>query len=81
MNYYVDKSQVKKIKTFYRVLSLFVSLCALLALFSILAFGMKESLVGGLTASLVPIVFLYVCVPIVFSGYPPKFLMWTLGKK
>lgn len=81
MSYFVDKHQVKKIKTFYRALCIFVSLCALLALFSILAFGVKESLVGGLAASLVPIVFLYICIPIAFTGYPPKILMWTLGAK
>ncbi|MCE9687666.1 hypothetical protein LZP73_15870 [Shewanella sp. AS16] len=81
MSYFIEKNQVQKIKTFYRVFCFFICLCSLLGLFGALAFGTRENLVGGLVAALVPALLLYICLPIVFSGYPPKFLMWTLGKK
>lgn len=81
MSYFVEKNQVKKIKTFYRVFCFLICLCSLLGLLGALAFGVKENLVSGLAAALVPVLLLYICLPIVFTGYPPNFLMWTLGKK
>ncbi|MCU7951914.1 MAG: hypothetical protein KZQ64_00640 [gamma proteobacterium symbiont of Bathyaustriella thionipta] len=81
MSFLVNKNKVKKIKTTYRVFCFFISFFSLIGLFGALTFGIQDNVVGGLTASLVPIVLLYVCLPIVFVGYPPKILMWTLGKK
>ena len=81
MSYLVDKNQVKRIKGTYRVFCSFICICSLIGLFGALVFGTQDSLLSGLAAALVPLVLLYVCVPIVFSGYPPKILMWTLGEK
>lgn len=71
----------KKISSFYRALCLCICLVCVFGLFGILAFGMRENLEGTLGASLIPIGILYICVPIVRSGYPPRFLMWTLERE
>lgn len=80
MSNLIDKNQVKKLKTSYRVFSFFICFCSVIALFGVLTFGTQENLVGGLLAALVPLTLLYLCVPIVFTGYPPRTLMWTMGK-
>lgn len=80
MSLQIDKCEVKPIRTTYRVLCFFVCFFALIALFGSLVFGTQEHLAGGIAASLVPLALLYVGLPIVLFGYPPKILMWTLDK-
>lgn len=75
----VEKCDVQPIKMVYRVLCSFVCFFSMIALFGALAFGAQEHLVGGIAASLVPLALLYVGLPIVLGGYPPKILMWTLA--
>ena len=68
----------KKVKVFYRVLCFFISFLSLIALFGAIFFGIKDSLIGGLVASLVPLGLIYVCVPILLVGYPPRPLLWII---
>lgn len=81
MSFVVEKIQVKKIKGTYRAFCFFICICSVIGFFGALTFGTKESLIGGLAASIVPLILMYVCVPIAFKGYPPKILMWTLESK
>ena len=62
----------------YRVLSSLISICSLLAIFSILLFGREESVtIASVAISLMPVVLLYICVPIVITGRPPKLFRWA----
>ena len=77
----IEKNQLKKLKPFYRVFCFFISICSFIGLLGAITFGAKESPLGALLASLVPLTLLYVCVPVIFTGYPPKRLQWTMSKR
>ncbi|GAA5442868.1 hypothetical protein Misp06_01043 [Microbulbifer sp. NBRC 101763] len=82
MSNFIGKDQVNKLTAGYRILSFFISVFCLLAVLSILFFGRDEEItVPFLIISAMPVVLLYVCIPIVFTGYPPKLLRWAMGKK
>lgn len=81
MSFSIDKSDVKKIKGTYRVFSLFICVILLICLAGTFAFGAKENLLAAIGVSMIFLLMLYVLIPIVARGYPPKFLMWTLGGK
>jgi len=77
----LNKKEVKKVKAFYRGLSFFICLILLMCIAGLLVFGFKENLFSTL-GILAPLLFmLYVLVPIVVWGYPPKFLLWVLDAK
>ena len=82
MSNLIEKNQVKKLTVGYRILACFISICCLLAILGIIVFGLDEELtIARIAMCLMPVVLLYMSIPIVFTGYPPKFLFWTMGRK
>lgn len=78
----LDKNEVQKISAGYRILCFFVALLCFIALMGVLAFGRDEGVsIGIVLVSLAPVLLLYIFVPIIFTGYPPRLLRWALGKK
>ena len=78
----LDRSDVRKIGAGYRFLSFFISLCCVMALMGVIAYGRDEGVtIGIVLISLAPLLLLYVFVPIVVSGYPPRILLWVTGKR
>ena len=77
----INKNDVKKINCFYRSTCGIVSICSIIALLGSLFFGFKDSILVGALGASVSIFMLYICIPILFTGYPPKFLYWTMDKK
>ena len=85
MGSHIKRDQVKKIGTLYRALSFFIAICSLLAIVGIagiLIFEETEEITAGIIIiSLMPVISLYICTPIAFTGYPPRFLFWTMDKR
>lgn len=78
----LDKDKVQKVGVGYRVLCVFLALLCLVALIGALAFGREEGIsISFALVSLAPVLLLYIFLPIIFTGYPPRILRWTLGKK
>jgi len=76
------KDEYVKVKTSYRVLASLMCLFNVFVSLSIFVFvDFKEIDLKYLPFLLVPIVFFYICVPITFTGYPPKTLFWMLEKR
>ncbi len=84
MRSHIKKHQVKKIGTFYRALSFFIAICSLLSIATIAGIVIfeetEEVTIGIIIISLMPVITLYICTPIAFTGYPPKFLFWSMDK-
>ncbi len=81
MKFRIEESDFKKIRTSYRAFSFFICIILLVCLVGILAFGLKDNLFASISASLILILMLFVLVPIVKNGYPPKVLLWTLDRE
>ena len=77
----LDRSDVKKTGVACRALSFFISLCAAVGLAGVAAFGFEDGITPDiLFVASVPLLLLYVCLPIFLSGYPPKALLWMSDK-
>lgn len=81
INTKLEKRNVKKLGVFYRSLAFFLVIISLPSLL-ILPFVAFE---GGfafykLAIFLAPLLILYVSVPVLLTGYPPKMLLWTSDK-
>lgn len=77
----IDRNMLEKLSPLMRTLCAIICLASIAAAVSAVAFGLRESVAFVSIALIVASVFLYVCAPIVVSGYPPKLLLWTMDRK
>ena len=77
----LEKCDVEKIGTVYRVLAFFISVTSFLAIFGFMLFAKEEEIgIGSIVILLMPLILLVVCLPISITGYPPHALRWTMKK-
>lgn len=76
----IDKNDVKKLNIFYRVLCMILFMLSIILILSSFLMAFKGSYLAGLVSFFISTLMLYVCTPIAFKGYPPKFLYWTMNK-
>lgn len=77
----VERWMVERLSPLFRALCGIICLVCIVALIGVLLFAFRESIAFSLLASFMLIFLLYLCASIVFSGYPPRFLLWTLNRK
>ena len=66
----------------YRILACLILICSVLGLLGIVLFGTEQDLqIEAIPMVIAPLVLVYVTIPIVFTGYAPKLLRWTMGKR
>ncbi len=77
-----NEIEASKIGAGYRILCFFGAFIAIIGLMGAAAFGRNEGIsMSIILVCLGPALLLYIFIPIIFTGYPPRLLRWAQDRR